>query len=250
MKSIVPALAGLAFVAVSAEGSTPMKVYVTAAKVQERKQVDDATKNALKAKKDAAKEARKAKEDEIKAAHGKKKEEWPPEKQEEFFAADEAAALAEADYEYRKIEIKGINDSVEDVIESIRGKGLAGRKERVDLASSVEDADLVVEVRARRSGKTLPTQFKPDRCYVLFSLGPGGKVDAEHFARVPANYRPGTWGAAVYRLASPKPESPVFVFESYNGGGNEFGCWGAAGNAAASAINKFVQDNAALLTSP
>ena len=250
MKNIFPALAGLALLAGSAEASTPMKVYVTAAKVQERKQVDEATKSALKAKKEAAKEARKAKEDEIKAAHGKKKEEWPPEKQEEFFAVDEAAALAEADYEYRKIEIKGINDSVQDVIESIRGKGMAGRKERVELTSSAEEADLVVEVRARRSGKTLPTQFKPDRCYVLFSLGPGGKVDPERFARVPASYRPGKWNAAVYRLASPKPESPAFLFESYNGGGSEFGCWGAAGNAAASAIDKFIQDNGALLASP
>jgi hypothetical protein len=225
-----------------------MKVYVTAAKVEERKNVDEATKNALKARKDAAREARKAKENELKAAYGKKKEEWPPEKQEEFFVVDEAAALAEADYEYRKIELKGINDSVQDVIESVRGKGLAGRKERVELVSSADEADLVVEVRARRSGKTLPTQIKADRCYVLFTLGPGGRLDAEHFARVPANYRPGKFGAAVYRLASPKPDSPVFLFESYNGGGSEFGCHGAAGNAAATAIDKFIQDNGALLT--
>ena len=185
MKRIFPAITGLVFVAASAGAQTPMKVYVTAAKVQERKEVDEATKNALKAKKDAAKEARKAKENEIKAAHGKKKEEWPPEKQEEFFEVDEAAALAEADYEYRKVEIKGINDSVQDVIESIQGKGLAGRKDRIALASSAEEADLVVEVRARRSGKTLPTQIKADRCYVLFTLGPGGKLDAERFAKVP-----------------------------------------------------------------
>jgi hypothetical protein len=250
MRRIFPAVTGLAFVAASAAAQTPMKVYVTAAKVEERKNVDEATKNALKAKKDAAKEVRKAKENELKAAYGKKKEEWPAEKQEEFFEVDEAAALAEADYEYRKIEIKGINDSVQDVIESIQGKGLVGRKELVALASSAEEADLVVEVRARRSGKTLPTQIKADRCYLLFSLGPGGKVDAEHFAKVPASYRPGRWGYPVWRLASPKPDSPVFLFESYNGGGSEFGCHGAAGNAAAVAIEKFIKDNEALLTSP
>ena len=250
MKSSFPAFIGLVFVAAPAAGQTPMKVYVTAAQVQERKDVDDATKNALKARKDAARETRKAKENEIKAAHGKKKEQWPPETQEEFFEVDEAAALAEADYEYRKIEIKGITDSVQDVVESIQGKGLAGRKDRVALASSAEEADLVVEVRARRSGKTLPTQLKADRCYLLFSLGPGGRLDAERFAKVPANYRPGKFGAAVWRLASPKPESPVFLFESYNGGGSEFGCHGAAANAAATAIDKFIQDNGALLASP
>lgn len=250
MKSIFPAFAGLAFVAASAGAQTSMKVYVTAAKVEERKDVDEATKNALKAKKDAAKEARKAKENEIKAVHGKKKEQWPPEKQEEYFEADEAAALAEADYEYRKIEIKGINDAVKDLIESIQGKGIAGRKEPVVLVSSAEEAELVVEVRARRSGKTLPTQLKADRCYLLFSLGPGGKLDAEHFAKVPSTYRPGKFGYAVWRLASPKPENPVFLFESYNGGGSEFGCQGAAANAAAVAIEKFIQDNGALLTAP
>jgi len=250
MMNILSACAGLALAAASAGNQTPMRVYVTAAKVEERKEVDDATKNALKAKKDAAKEARKAKENELKAAYGKKKEEWPPEKQDEYFDADEAAALAEADYEYRKIETKGINDSVKDVIESIQGKGIAGRKERVELASSAEEADLVVEVRARRSGKTLPTQLKADRCYLLFTLGPGGKVDAAHFAKVPANYRPGKFLYAVWRLSSPKPESPVFTFESYNGGGSEFGCHGAAANAAAVAIDKFIQDNGTLLTGP
>ena len=150
---------------------------------------------------------------------------------------DEAAALAEADYEYRKIEIKGISDSVQDVIESIQGKGLAGRKERVALASSAEEADLVVEIRARRSGKTLPTQLKADRCYLLFSLGPGGKLDAERFAEGSIELPAGKFGYAVWKLASPKPESPVFLFESYNGGGSEFGCHGAAANAAAVAID-------------
>jgi hypothetical protein len=250
MKSMFPVLIGLALAATSAGAQTSMKVYVTAAQVAERKDVDAATREALKAKKEAAREVRKAREKELKAAHGKKKEQWPPEVQEAFFEVDEAAALAEADYEYRKIELKGISDSVKDVIESIQGKGLAGRKERVALASSAEEADLVVEVRARRSGKTLPTQIKADRCYLLFSLGPGGQLEPERFSRVPANYRPGKFGAAVWRLASPRPESPVFVFESYNGGGSEFGCHGAAANAAATAIEKFIQDNGALLTSP
>jgi hypothetical protein len=248
---IIPALVGLALSVGPARGQTSMKVFVTAAQVQERKKVDEATKNALKAQKEAASEARKAKENEIKAKYGKKKEQWPPEKQEEYFAVEEAAALAEADYEYRTIEIKGINDSVQDVVESIQGKGmLAGRKERVTLAPSAAEADLVVEIRARRSSKTLPTQFKPDRCYLLFSLGPGGKLDPERFARVPATYRPGKFGYPVWRLTSPKPETPYFLFESYNGGETSIGCHGDAANTASVAIDKFIQDNGALLTTP
>jgi hypothetical protein len=44
------------------------------------------------------------------------------------------------------------------------------------------------------------------------------------------------------------PESPVFHFESYNGGGNEFGCRSAAAGAASAAVDKFIQDNYRVLT--
>src|SRR5688572_2685277 len=151
----------------------PLRVFVTAAQVEARKDVDDATKKALKAKRDEAREARKALEKQLKDQLGKKRETWPPEKDDELYALEEAEALAEADYEYRKIDPKGIADSVKDLTESIQGKGVAGRKERITLVESAADADLVVEVQARRSGKTLPTQIKPDRCFVLFTVGVG-----------------------------------------------------------------------------
>ena len=38
-----------------------------------------------------------------------------------------------------------------------------------------------------------------------------------------------------------------FVFEGYNGGGSPYGCHGAAANGASSAIDKFIEDNAANL---
>jgi hypothetical protein len=225
-----------------------MKVYVTAARVEARKDVDDATKNALKAKRDEAREARKAKEKALKAELGKKREAWPPERDEELYLLEEAEALAEAEYEYRKIDPKGLADSVEDVTESIQGKGSASRKDSVILAPSAAEADLVLEVAARRSGKTLPTQLKPDRCFLLFNVAPGGKLDAASFAKVPASYRPKRFGMWVWKLASPKAERPVFTFESYNGGGNEFGCQGAAANAAAGAVEKFIEDNYTVLS--
>jgi hypothetical protein len=232
----------------AAESQTPLKVYVTAAQVEARKDVDDATKKALKAKRDEAREARKALEKQLKGQFGKKREAWPPEKDEELYLAEEAEALAEADFEYRKIDPKGLADSVKDVTESIQGKGIAGRKDRVVLASSAADADLVLEVAARRSGKSLPTQLRPDRCFLLFNVAPGGHLKAESFAKVPANYRPKRFGMWVWKIASPKPERAAFTFESYNGGGNEFGCQGAAANAAAGAIDKFIEDNYLILT--
>lgn len=225
-----------------------LAVFVRAAQVEARKDVDDATKNALKAKRDQAREARKALEKQLKDQLGKKREAWPPEKDDELYLLEEAEALAEADYEYRKIDPKNLSDAVEDLQNSIRGKGMAGHKEHVALAASAAEADLVLEVAARRSAKTLPTQLKPDRCYLLFNVGAGGKMEAAQFAKVPPDYRPRGFALFAWKIASPKPERPVFTFESYNGGGNEFGCHGAAANEASAALNRFIKDNYALLT--
>jgi hypothetical protein len=232
----------------AAKIQTPLKVYVTAAQVEERKKVDDATRDALKAKREQARESRKAAEKQMKDQYGKKRESWPPEKDDELYALEEAEAMSEADYEYRKVDLKALSDSVKDVTESIEGKGLAGRKDRLMLVSSAADADLVVEVANRRSGKTLPTQLRPDRCFLLFNVEPGGKMDAASFSKVPATYRPKKFGMWVWKIASPKAERPAFTFESYNGGGNDFGCQGAAANAAAGAVDKFVEDNYEVLT--
>jgi hypothetical protein len=225
----------------------PLRVFVTAAQVEARKDVDDATKKALKAKREEAREARKALEKQLKDQLGKKRETWPPEKDDELYQLEEAEALAEADYEYRKIDPKGIADSVEDLVESIQGKGVAGRKERIILAPSAAEADLVVEVLARRSGKTLPTQLKPDRCFLLFTVGSGGLGSAKSFARVPATYRPRKFGLSAWRIAGPSEGKPVFTLESFNGGTQEFGCQGQAANAASAAIDKFIEDNYAIL---
>jgi hypothetical protein len=227
---------------------TVMSVFVTGAQVEAVKDVDEAAKAALKAKRDAAKEVRKSKEKELKKELGKKRDKWPPEKDDELYALEEAEALARADYEYRKIDPKGIKDSVEDIVESFQGKGTAGRKDHVSLASSAADADLVLEVLARRAEKTLPTQLKPDWCYVFFSIGPGGKVGVDRFAKVPAAYRIRKgFGWGIYKIAGPRAEAPTFRFETNNlmttGAWGSFGCYGTAANAASAAIDKFVEDN-------
>jgi hypothetical protein len=233
--------------AVTAAPEKPLRVFVTAAQVEARKDVDDATKKALKAKRDEAREARKKLEKQLKGELGKKREAWPPEQDDALYQLEEAEALAEADYEYRRIDPKGMADSVQDLKESVEGKGLAGRKERINLVDSAADADLVVEVAARRSGKTLPTQLKPDRCFLLFTVGVGGAGSARSFARVPATYRPKKFGLWAWRIAGPTESKPIFTLESYNGGGEQFGCQGQAANAASAAIDKFIEDNYPIL---
>lgn len=230
--------------------AAPRSVFVRAAQVEARKEVDEAAKKALKDKRDAVSTARKALEKTLKAELGKKREIWPPEKDEELYRLEEAEALAAADYEYRKIDPKAIGDGVENVRDAVEGKGLSNfKKDHVTLAASAQDADLVVEVLARRSQKELGAVV-PSYCWVLFTIGPGGKTDAAAFAKIPPGYRAKrSFMSTAWKIAGPTPERPVFVFEGYNGGGTPLGCHGAAANSAAGVIDKFIEDNASTLAS-
>jgi hypothetical protein len=250
----LPAMAVL-LGASSLAGDPPkaLAVYVVGTSAEAR-DPDDATKKALKEKRQAATEARKALEKQLKDQLGKKRDAWPQEKDDELYALEEAEALARADYEYRKIDPKSVTDSVNDIRKSIEGKGVAGRKERVILAGSAQDADLVLEVLARRAEKVLPTDFKPSYCFVFFSIGPGGRTPPNRFAKIPASYRIRKgFGWGIYKIAGPSASAPVFKFESNNqmtsGAWGEFGCHGSAANAAAAAVDKFIEDNYTTLAS-
>jgi hypothetical protein len=216
-------------------------VFLTPAAVTERKKVDDATKKELKAKKDAASKARKELEKELKGQHGKKREEWPTDVDDKMVAAEEVEARANADYEYMKVETKALKDSTKDVTEEIEG---LVKNKVVTLVPSAAEADLVLQIEGRRGEKTMPTQLKPDRCYVLFSIGPGGKAGAaERFAKVPAWWRPRRFGS--FKVEAPKPpESTAFLFESNNGFfGGQFGCFSGAADGVAKTLPKIIEEN-------
>ncbi len=250
MKTMAPVIA-LGLLASPAAGADTkagtLKVFVQAADVKERKKVDDATKQQLKGKRDEAREARKTLEKKLKAELGKDALKWPAARQDEVFEAREAEAIADADYSYRKVDPKGLKDSVKDVVESIHGKGIAGVKEHAQLVGSAGEAELILEVEARRAEKLLPTDIRPNACYLLFTIGPGPELKKDRFAKIPANYRFRSWKHAAWKIRSPKPDEPWFYFESSNGGGNEFGCHGTAANGASAVLNKFIEDNYAVL---
>jgi hypothetical protein len=238
-------------VTLAATAKSSLSVFIAASKAEPRKEVDDATKNALKQKRDDARKARKALEKELKDKLGKR-EMWPADKEEELYRLEEAEALANADVEYAKIDPKAISDAVVDLSRACEGKGLqAAKKDHIEIAASAAEADIVVEVIARRSQKELGA-VAPSHCWVLFTLGPGGKTNPASFAKIPATYHPknSILKAPAYRLAGPTPQKPVFTFEGYNGGGTPVGCHGAAANSASRAIDKFIEDNLASLTAP
>ena len=203
---------------------------------------------ALAAKVSDADKARKELEKQIKAQFGKKREAWPPEKEDELYALEEAVAVANVSYAYRKVDAKKIPDAIKDLTRAAEGKGMqAGGKKHITMAPSAADADLLVEVLARRN-ETNGGALAATDCWVLISVGPGGRTDKARFAKIPATYRAKTgFGTYAYKISGPTADRPAFVFEGYNGTGTSFGCHGAAANAASKVVDRFIEDNHALL---
>ena len=236
-------VAGAAAVLGAADAPT-RKVFI-AAGVFEAPQGDEKD---LRAKANQAYKTRKDAEKKLKAEYGKKRETWPPEKDEELYNLEEAEAVAMAVWQYRKIDPKAVADGVKDLNRAAEGKGMqAGKKNHIVLVPSAAEADVLIEVLARRS-ESNGGAFTATDCWVLFSIGRGEKSDAARFAKIPASYRPRTsWGLKAWKIAAPTAARPTFLFEGYNGGGSSFGCHGAAANGASSLVDRFIEDNYAQL---
>ena len=249
MKRIAVAII-LGLVASAARGEDAaravFRVFVRTAEIEFMSIHDDW--DALKLRREQARQNRRRLENELRELYGSVRKSWPAERKDELFRLVQAEALADADYEYRKSDPRMAYDTAREIAESFQEKHSASRAGVVALASSAAEADLVVEVAACRTAKSFPTQSKPDRCYVLFTVGAGGHLDPTQFSRVPADYRIKKFGTRAWRIAGPTPERPVFHFESYNGGGKEFGCPTAAAHAASAAVDKFIEDNYGVLT--
>jgi hypothetical protein len=221
-------------------------VFVRAAEVQRMPMLDDW--DALKLRRDQARQTRRVLENELREVYGSGRKGWPAEKEAELYRLEQAEALADADYEYRKADPRAAFDTAREIAEAFQERRGGDRPGAIVLTTTADEADLVVEVAACRAAKSFPTQGKPDRCYVLFTLGAGGRMDPKQFSKVPLDYRMKKFGTRAWRIAGPTRDLPVFHFESYNGGGKEFGCPDAAAHAASAAVDKFIQDNYRLLT--
>jgi len=236
-------VAGCAAMLGAAEAPT-RSVFIAAGTLQ----VAKGEEKELRTKANDAYKVRKEAEKKLKEQFGKKREAWPPEKDEELYNLEEAEAVAMAAWQYRKIDPKAVADGVKDLNRAAEGKGMqAGKKNHIVPAASAAEADVLIEVLARRS-ESNGGAFTATDCWVLFSIGPGGKTAAARFAKIPSSYRPRTsFGLKAWKIAGPTAERPTFLFEGYNGGGSSFGCHGAAANGASSLIDKFIEDNHANL---
>jgi hypothetical protein len=234
--ALIPAPAG----ARAAEKT--MSVFVTAAEVTDVSKIDKATETRLLDAIKAARQKRQDLEKALKATHGKKRESWPQEIQDQMDDAEEAEALAQADWAYRKVKSEGLSDTAEDIRKSIIGDGMAGKKDHITLVTSPAEAELIVEVNGRRSGSSGAQggllALRDDLFWISFFVKPGPKLPVPRFAAVPRTYRLRRMGYQAWRLAIPRPDSPDWRFEAHG-----IQRWGNAANVASVLLEDFIDKN-------
>jgi hypothetical protein len=222
-------------------GAKAMTVFVTAAPLADATKVDKETETRLLAAIKDAETKRKDLEKSLKAQHGKKRDAWPQDAQDHMFDAEQAVALAQADYAYRKVKSEGLADSAEDIRKAILGEGMSGEKNQIRVVSSADEAQLIVEVNGRRSSSSGTgglMALRDDQFYISFLVKAGPKLPAERFANVPRTYRLRGVGATVSRLGVPKPDAPWWRFEAYG-----TMKWGSAANGASKLVEDFIEKN-------
>jgi hypothetical protein len=250
MGKLTVAALGVAILAAAAEDrpAGALTVYVTVADPDPAPPIADVDPStALKLKRESVRMMRRALQKRLEQEVGKNRASWPPEKQAELLKMEDAEALAEADYEYRRSDPHSVFEVASALTEALQTRHVPGHADHARLADREADADLIVTVAATRTGKTYPTQSRPDRCYVLFTVGPGTTISAARFAQVPSSYQLKKLGLNAWKIAGPRPDAPVVYLEAYNGGGREFGCASGAAAAAAAAVDRFAEDNYAVL---
>jgi hypothetical protein len=175
----------------------------------------------------------------LKAQHGSKRDRWPGDALRQLQEADDRVALAESDWTYRTLtrdpkRPASPADSVDDIRESLSGKGLATRREHVVVAQTYEAAQLVVEVDGRYRSGTLLDPVN-NAYWVRIAIKRGPKLSEQQFAAVPFlhQFRNGVY--PVVRLAAPGAESASWRFDVAG-----LLSFSAAGKGVASLVEEFV----------
>jgi hypothetical protein len=228
----------------AADAQQALNVFVTQSREVRKVRGEEkkALERELRPKINAAREAKKLTEKDLKEKHGKKKDEWPEAARDEYQRVEDEYAAAVAALEYVSVDPRETEDSAQDIRESLAGKGLAAVKKAVNIVSDVEQADLVVEVVGRRGEKTLPTQLRNDMYFVAVKISPGPGLDKRRMAQVPRKWTGSRFGGWVSKIHTATEEEPWITLEAY---GEQR--WSNAGNNAAGAVNKFIEDNYAVL---
>lgn len=181
---------------------------------------------------DAARGELKALEKDVKQQFGKKREQWPADKRGAVEKAEEKSAQALLKLQYLDSDPAGARDSVQDIRESLVGKGTAGVKEHVRDVAKPEEADLVVEILGRRSVKGAPEPgliAVLDDYYVWLRISAGGRTDPARLGQVPL-----MWPGTARLVHSWTDDAPYWELEVMREGR-----WANVGNEVSRILNNF-----------
>lgn len=151
----------------------------------------------------AAKEHMYAVAAELRKEHGDNTKKWPPAVWKEFYVAEDAYRLAIARRDYQDPDTRLlIADSVADFARNLKPK-------TITLASSAEEAYLLVQITARR--RIEPPGVTDNRYFIRFRLAPGGKMTPERLDELTTGSK---WDALASKIiAHCTPATPYLDLE-------------------------------------
>lgn len=224
-------LASTAAVAGASDDPAPLSIRVsgrTGLRTIEKEERKTLAKE-LNAKAKTAEKATKELEKQLKKQHGKKRERWPADAQEQLEEVERESASASHERDYGFNQQKDIDDSVMDLEKYLGGKKIWKQVE------SAEEADFVIEVL----GRTLRKNSYPYASSHLYArVSPGSKMDAALLVEQDLEWLKTRTGR-VYELHVYTEEEPFWEVE-FEGDGI---LWGFASKSAAGVIDKFAKDN-------
>ena len=183
----------------------------------------------LKSKKKEAEQARKELDKKLKAQFGKDRDDWPKEQQEEYRVARDAETFARLRYDANG-KSKDLDDSVEDIMRAIQGKGLERKKKWISLVENRDQAHLLVEIvyrRKFREFRVLAVRISPVEAFRSNRFDDIGPKESS-VVKVRHTYRHG---------------EPYWILECGAGGS----MWRNAASVVAGRLNMFIEDNRAVL---
>ena len=183
---ILRSLAGVAVVSVLAVPGVadqpgprgPVKVYVAANPPQA---IDKGDEKAIREKADALNRSFQQDVKAWKKTHGKDVRSWPDVPRVEYERRLLEGNQLWASVAFDDSKAEDLEDSVENLVKSFGGKGLARKKEHVEVVDSAADAHLVLEVVGRTGG----AKFMRSPKYMNVVLKPGGLLPPGALEKLP-----------------------------------------------------------------
>jgi hypothetical protein len=162
-------------------------------------------KNELEANIQTAEETFKKIDSEFKAQLGKKFEDWPIDKKNEFLDAGYTVTYAQLQLILADSKKKHVDKIIEDVKKNFAGKGIMSRKKKfVEVVESREQADLIVEILGRFGGPG----FLRGNKNICFNLVAGPNIDASVLGKIPREWPSSNYKDSCMRYHDYRPEEP------------------------------------------